>query len=239
MADSLDPEDEPHARAGREPICSLSLHVSQILRSNLDAKEMSDDDADPELLELLRKSLGLKSGPPAEPETQVLKSAEYIYGNSIDVALDMYGTLDAAELIFNQMQQRGYSTKSWSEHELHPSSSDMSDEERLNFIFTVDLLNFSFWSEKSEDERFAVEYQGKRWTGYWSLVAALRRALDEGIAITSPHFWHDEEDLTVGVLVRIFRSMTDEPMPLLAERFDVLKEAGEVLCKVRKPLHLI
>jgi hypothetical protein len=44
----------------------------------------------------------------------------------------------------------------------------------------LDLLNFSFWSELDDEERFAIEYKGKRWTGYWSLVAALQRALDEG-----------------------------------------------------------
>ncbi|EHK97697.1 putative UPF0553 protein C9orf64 [Glarea lozoyensis 74030] len=43
----------------------------------------------------------------------------------------------------------------------------------------MDLLNFSFWSENDEEERFAIEYQGKRCTGYKSLVAALQRALEE------------------------------------------------------------
>lgn len=193
---------------------------------------MSDDEADPELLELLRKSLGISQGPPADPETGVPKDAQFVCDNSIDVALDMYGTRDAARFINSQMQRRQYSRQTWSSHELHPTSTEMPDDERLNFIFTVDLLNFSFWSERSDDERYAVEYMGKRWTGYWSLVAALRRALDDGVAITTPHFWHDEEDLTVSTLVRVFRSMTDEEMPMLAERFSVLKEAGEVLCKV-------
>jgi hypothetical protein len=44
----------------------------------------------------------------------------------------------------------------------------------------MDLLNFSFWSENNNDERFAIEYKDKKWTGYSSLVAALQRALDEG-----------------------------------------------------------
>ena len=139
---------------------------------------MADEDADPELLALLRQSLGL--GPPsatAPPETKVLESASFIYDNSVDVALDRHSTLRAAEIIYNQMQQRSYSTKTWSEHELHPKSKD---EAALDFIFTMDLLNFSFWSDKEPDERFAVEYHGKKWTGYWSLVAALQRALDEG-----------------------------------------------------------
>ena len=193
---------------------------------------MSDDEADPELLELLRKSLGLSTGATrAVPETKVLESASFICDNSIDVALDMYGTQSAAEMIWNQMQQRGYSTKAWSEHELHPSSEEMDDEQRLNFIFTVDLLNFSFWTEKSGNDAFAVEYNDKRWTGYWGLVAGIRRALDEGIEITSPHFWHNG-DMTFDTVKSVFRSATDDEMPLLQERFDILTEAGEVLCKV-------
>jgi len=141
---------------------------------------MSDDedDQDQELLALLRKSLGLNSsdenGP---PETKVLESAQFIFDNSIDVALDMRGTRLAAEHIWKQMQEKNYSSKSWSEHELHPKTKD---EDAINFIFTMDLLNFSFWSYKSHEERYAIAYRGKKWTGYWSLVAALQRALDMG-----------------------------------------------------------
>jgi hypothetical protein len=139
---------------------------------------MSDDEDDQELLALLRKSLGLDSGPSNEPpETKVLESAQFIYDNSIDVALDMQGTRSAAGRIWKQMQEKSYSAKSWSEHDLHPKSKD---EDAVNFIFTMDLLNFSFWSYKGSDERFAVAYRGKKWTGYWSLVAALQRALDAG-----------------------------------------------------------
>jgi hypothetical protein len=76
------------------------------------------------------------------------------------------------------MSKKEYSTKSWSKHELHPKEKD---ESTVAFIFTMDLLNFSFWSEnEEEEEQFAVEYGGKKWKGYWSLVAVLRRALEEG-----------------------------------------------------------
>ena len=72
-----------------------------------------------------------------------------------------------------------------------PSSRNGNEENRwhpdavLHLVFTIDLLNFSFWSEKSEEDRFAIEYKGKRWTGYMSLLAALRRALDEGWSMLS------------------------------------------------------
>lgn len=60
----------------------------------------------------------------------------------------------------------------------------------------MDLLNFSFWSEKNEDERFAVEYEGQKWTGYNSLVAALQRALDEG-SLLSVEFYVLNSRLTM------------------------------------------
>ena len=151
---------------------------------------MSDDDVDHELMALLRQKFGLGgSNPNAPPETKVLENAQFIYDNSVDVALSMAHTKLAAIAILEEMQKREYSTKTWAEHELHPKSKD---EATVNFIFTMDLLNFSFWSEKSEEDRFAVNYKGRKWTGYWSLVASLQRALDEGIPITSPEFWIDE-----------------------------------------------
>ena len=139
---------------------------------------MSDDEADPELLELLRQSLGL--GTPsasAPPSTRVLESAEFVYDNSIDVSIVSGGTKAAASSIWHLMCEKDISTNTWSDHELHPKSKN---ESTVNFIFTMDLINFSFWSERSEDERFQVNYRGKNWTGYWSLVAILQRSLEEG-----------------------------------------------------------
>lgn len=140
---------------------------------------MSDDEADQELVELLRKSLFTsKDKAPLPVQTRVLEGAEYVYNNSIDVALDMHGTKSAARSIANSMREKSYDTKAWSKHELHPRAKDKNT---VNFIFTMDLLNFCFWSENiNPDERFAIEYRGKLWKGYWSLVAALQRALDEG-----------------------------------------------------------
>jgi hypothetical protein len=139
---------------------------------------MSDEEADLELLELLRQSLGISGStiPPAA-ETKVLESAKYVYDNAIDVSIVSDGTRAAATSIWDRMQQTSYSAKTWSEHELHPKSRD---EKAVDFIFTMDLLNFCFWSEKGVDARFKVRYRDREWSGYWSLVAALQRALDEG-----------------------------------------------------------
>lgn len=218
---------------------------------------MSDDEPDNDLLDFLRQHFAKTNLAPEIPETQVLESAEYVYNNSIDVALDSSSCRKAAELIYTQMQTKQYNTQTWSSHELHPKAKD---EQTVNFIFTMDLLNFSFWSEKPEAERYAVEYRGKRWTGYWSLVACLQRALEEGvflphrlvhvnteahfhtsldIPITSSDFWQNELECTEAVLKHVFRSCTDEEIPLFHERMACLRKAGTVLYEVYSPSHAI
>ena len=126
---------------------------------------------DEELLALLRKSLGVGTGSHREPpETGVLESVQHVYDNAFDVALDTHGTKAAASTIWNLMQSKGDFTTTWSTHELHPQTKDSA---ALDFIFTMDVLNFYFWSDDTSDERFSVKYRGRIWTGYWSLVAAL------------------------------------------------------------------
>jgi hypothetical protein len=97
----------------------------------------------------------------------------------------------------------------------------------LEWIFVIDILNFSFFAEPNE-ELFACDYQGQIYTGYWSLCACINRALDEQIPITSPAFFAKLEKET---FAHIFRSASASEVPMLAERFAILKSAGKVLCE--------
>lgn len=145
---------------------------------------MSSDEPDPDLLALLRQSVDpstpTTSTTSSPPSTGVLSSAEYITNNAISVAISASATKSAASQIHALMQQKQYSTAAWTAHDLHPRPE--GGEATLNFIFTMDLLNFCFWSERDDgdEERFCVEYRGGKWRGYWGLVACLRRAMDEG-----------------------------------------------------------
>lgn len=140
---------------------------------------MSDDECDEDLLILLRESLGIDGDQRSKPaKIGVLEDAKYICDNSVDVALDMRGTKTAASIISKLIEEKQYSTSDWSKHDLHPKAKD---DGTVDFIFLMDLLNFCFWSETGpSQEPYAVDYRGKRWTGYWSLVAAIHRGLDEG-----------------------------------------------------------
>ena len=131
---------------------------------------MSDSEPDEDLLELLRKSLGTNDHVPALPSIKVLDDAEYVYNNSTDVALDMRGTKNAASTIYKMMQDKGYGTQDWSLHELHPKAKDSS---AVDFIFLMDLLNFSFWSSSLvADEAYAVDIGVwmLRFNGLWMII---------------------------------------------------------------------
>lgn len=155
----------------------------------------------------------------------VRESAQFIAANSQHVFVVEDKCESIAQKLKTDLIKKNYSTQSWSAHPLNPSSSDVGV---VDWIFTIDTLNFSFWSDQSDDRRFSVEYKGTTYTGYWSLVAAINRALDDGIKITSPSFWVSQ-DFTIDVLASVFRSSTDEQIPLLNQRYEVLVEAGRAL----------
>lgn len=171
----------------------------------------------------------------AKHSTGVLESAEFIVNNSKDVFVSNNNCSKAANIVYSSMQKKKYSTETWSSHLLTPKDKSQAT---VDWIFVADTLNFSFWSDYDdsdtglpESQRYTVEYKGEQYTGYWSLCAAINKALDAGIKITSPVFWASQE-FTVDVLRHVFRSETKEQIPLLEKRFQVLKEAGEVITKV-------
>lgn len=163
--------------------------------------------------------------------TDVLADARYICANSRDVSINIVAIKNAAGLLWNMMCEKEYSTKAWSKHELHPKTKD---EGTIHFIFLMDLLNFSFWSEEDADSRFAISYKDRKWTGYWSLVAALQRAIEEGIPVASPTFWRDDSVYAENVWRHVFRSATNEKIPLLQARVSCIREAGSVLHNVNR-----
>ena len=131
----------------------------------------------------------------------------------------------------------------------------------LDWIFLVSTLNFSFWSELDAGDRYGVEWDATRsrpgagysetsegegstvseeyglkvWTGYWSLLAALDRALEEGVTITDPSFYGSPEKCSDEFIKDVFRPASNckEGIPLLAERIAAMRQVGGILCEVR------
>lgn len=106
-----------------------------------------------------------------------LESARFIAGRSRDVSVDEEGARKVAESLFDKASEEAFGLSGWKAlHELNPRAAS---EEAVSWVFLVDTLNFSFWSDSAE-QKCLVRYKGKAYSGYWALCAAVNRALDDG-----------------------------------------------------------
>ncbi|KAM3917395.1 queuosine 5'-phosphate N-glycosylase/hydrolase-like [Leptodactylus fuscus] len=150
-------------------------------------------------------------------------AGKFITDNSKDVFVDMKGVHSLAEKLFEKIGRKEITLKGWkSLHELNPQDSG---EDAVNWVFFADTLNFSFWSEE-EDKKFLVKYKGKEYSGYWSFCAAMNRALDEGIPLTTATYY---SNITMEQLKHVLRSDSDFPIPMIEERLEILRQTGKIL----------
>ncbi|KAJ2714756.1 hypothetical protein H4R19_001559 [Coemansia spiralis] len=165
--------------------------------------------------------------PRSDAAERVLASAQFINAHSSDVSVPEDGVQQAAQEIMSRMKHTGYSTAEWKKHTLTPS---VADSAAIEWIFVVDALNFSFWPTRARpEEQYTVTLDGTAYRGYWSLCAAINRAQREGINMTDAQCL---ADMTLERLAHVFRTddpRTQEPIPMLAERLQVVQEAGRVL----------
>lgn len=133
-----------------------------------------------------------------------------------------------------------YTVADWSEVPLHPTTALHPPQEVLDWVWLVSSLNFSFWSDLPADQRYGVRWktgvdgkgtpgEEKVHTGYWSLIAALHRAKENGTDVANPRWYKDATDEE---LTQVFQSEQVEEIPLLEKRIEVMREVGTVLCEV-------
>ncbi|KAI6095793.1 hypothetical protein EDD16DRAFT_719449 [Pisolithus croceorrhizus] len=176
----------------------------------------------------------------------VVSSAEFAMMETSIVRVNPEGVKRAADYISRKIVAEQYTPRTWRTQPLHIcppepySPSDPLTRQCLNWVFIISALNFSFWSERDgTPERYGVEWR-KGWgveervvhTGYWSLVAAVNRALGENIPITDPAFYSSESLCPDSLIAYVFRAAAQcrEPIPLLQERIAIMREVGSVLC---------
>ncbi|KAH9851113.1 hypothetical protein C2E23DRAFT_733753 [Lenzites betulinus] len=178
----------------------------------------------------------------------VLETSQWAVKTLNLVALNENGIASAAQYVRAQMRRDSYTPRTWRTHPLHlcPAEpfawSDPSTRATLDWIFLISSLNFSFWSEREGQRgRYGVAWRAG-WdadsetvvhTGYWSLVAAVNRALEEGIPITDPSFYASEARCPDALIEHVFRPAPQclERIPLLRERIAVLRQNGAILCE--------
>ncbi|KAJ8593930.1 hypothetical protein M405DRAFT_809954 [Rhizopogon salebrosus TDB-379] len=176
----------------------------------------------------------------------VVPSAEFVLEQTKFIKINHDAVKKAAEYILQKLSCESYTPRTWRTHPLHICSPEPYDHNHadtfacLNWIFLISSLNFSFWSEKEgQPGKYGVEWRTswhnktrKVHTGYWSLLAALNRALEEGIPITDPKFYSSETQCPDSLIAHVFRAAPEsaESLPLLNERLAIMREVGAVLC---------
>ncbi len=96
------------------------------------------------------------------------------------------------------------------------------------WVLALDALNFCFWSTNSDPtRRWRVAYDGQLLDGYWALVAALRKAVDDGSPVWDADWLATVSDTEVHALLA--PAVGEEEIPLLAARVAHLRELGKGL----------
>ena len=157
----------------------------------------------------------------------VKASAEFIAANADHVMISKDGIRKAAVTILDRMQSLKYSTATWKSHVLHPQTCN---EDTLDWIFLMDLLNFSFWHSTTIKQRFTVTFNGVPYTGYWSLCACIQRAIHtDNVPITDPSYWTTASDSEFMHVFRPDDCDKQDGIPLLDDRIRLLRLCGTVL----------
>ncbi|KAH7696394.1 Protein C11D2.4 [Aphelenchoides avenae] len=149
------------------------------------------------------------------------ESGILIAQNSDLITIDASGVNSAANLIIEAYKSGDIGKVEFSAHELHPKGADQA---AVDWIFLVNTINFSFWSEKSDP--YVVSYNGKSYTGYFAACACVNRSLDQGIPLTSADYMANIAESDVE---NIFRADSGRTIPMVEERVGVIRESGRVL----------
>jgi putative queuosine salvage protein len=130
---------------------------------------------------------------------------------------------DAATHVAGQIAGMGAQVPEWGD-DLHFRDGTWRT---AGWVFALDALNFCFWSDDPK-RRWRVAYGGQRHDGYWALVAALRRAVDEGVQLWDPA---SLAALTLSDVEHMLRPSDGDSLaiPLLELRHYNLNELGRGL----------
>ena len=96
-------------------------------------------------------------------------------------------------------------------------------EETVFYFLVLDTLNFCFWPPPGK-ARWEIEYQSKRFSGYYALALSLKRAMEEGVPLMDADYL---AGLSPDELAGILAGKGDLQLP--EKRLEALHELGHLL----------
>lgn len=146
---------------------------------------------------------------------EVLESLEEVALASEIVAIDEAGLASFA----TELELGGLFIPTWDPRYHYFDGGEAT----VAYLLVLDTLNFCFWPRPG-DERWEIEYDGERLSGYVALAAALKRAFESGSALHDASYLSAlSMDTLQGIL-----SGTGQ-LQLVEERLSALRELGRVL----------
>ena len=98
--------------------------------------------------------------------------------------------------------------------------SKLDCQEKLNFIFLFNSINFCYWG----NPKWTIKYRGKLYDGAWGMIASILRAIERGLPILDAEYL---ATLSRDDLLEILKG--NVIIPLFDERLKILRENGEIL----------
>ncbi|XP_011703539.1 PREDICTED: UPF0553 protein C9orf64 homolog [Wasmannia auropunctata] len=147
------------------------------------------------------------------------ESAKLVAGLAKVVFIEEAGVKKLALAVLDGLKTGKIREGNFSQIKYHPKPDD---PRAADWIFVLDTLNFSFWTETG-----AKKWRVNGETGYFAFCAAVSRAIDQGKPMWDPKYYSriTQQDAEV-----IFRGDDDEVgIPLIHNRVKGLREAGKVL----------
>ena len=149
------------------------------------------------------------------------ETGKFVAANADLVTINYTSVNENARKLLPILKEQNFSASIYSSHECHPNPSFNN---AAQWVFLIDCLNFSFWTDS--EEKFTITYNEQNYTGYFALCAAIKRAIDSHIPILDASFC---SSVTVGDLENIFKSATKTKIPLIEKRLEVFHEFGNIL----------
>ncbi|KAJ1370437.1 hypothetical protein KIN20_032162 [Parelaphostrongylus tenuis] len=150
-----------------------------------------------------------------------LESGRFIVEHANHIKINDEGVQKVADMILTAVKNGSIVESGFGAQVVHPKHRGKSS---VDWIFFVDTINFSFWPDKGS--KYDITYNGVKYTGYFAVCAAVNKALESGLNITSAEWMAQarEEDIDI-----VFKSDSGYSIPLLAERVKAINESGRVL----------
>lgn len=146
------------------------------------------------------------------------KSAKLVAGLAKDVFIEQAGVKKLALAVLDGLKTGKIREGNFSQIKFHPKPDD---PRAADWIFVLDTLNFSFWTDTG-----AKKWRVNGETGYFAFCAAISRAIDQGKPMWDPKYY---SQITQRDAEIIFQGDDEVNIPLIQDRIKGLHEAGRVL----------